>query len=113
MFSDPVMLLIALLTAHFYFDYAGQGDFMAKAKNVTTPINGVPWWNVLGAHAFIHGGVVAIISGHWWLLILEGAVHFYTDLFKCENRLGFNADQAIHVISKFIWVGILILAGLI
>lgn len=111
MISDPLMLLIALLTAHFFFDYAGQGDFMAKAKNVSSPIPGVPWGQVLSAHAFIHGGAVALLTGVWWLLLLEAAVHFFTDLFKCENRISYNVDQAVHIACKFLWVGLLILIG--
>jgi hypothetical protein len=46
-------MMIALFGAHFYFDYAGQGDFMARAKNRLAPIPGVPWHSVLTAHAAI------------------------------------------------------------
>lgn len=104
----PPLLLIALLTAHFYFDYAGQGDFMAKAKNRAFSIPGVPWWQVLGGHAFIHGGAVALITGLWWLLPLEAAVHFATDDAKCLNRISYNTDQAIHIGCKLLWWAIAI-----
>ncbi len=99
----PALLLIALLGAHFFFDYAGQGDFMSKAKNAASPIPGVPWGQVLFAHAFIHGAAVALITGIWWLLILEMVIHFATDDAKCRGRISFNADQAIHIGCKIIW----------
>lgn len=99
----PILLLIALLAAHFFFDYAGQGDFMAKAKNAATPIPGIPWWQVLFAHAFIHGAAVALITGIWWLLILEAAIHFITDDMKCRSRISYNVDQAVHLGCKLLW----------
>jgi hypothetical protein len=60
---SPVLLLIALLTAHALADYPLQGDFLSKAKNRMAPIPGVPWRQALGAHAFIHAGAVALITG--------------------------------------------------
>lgn len=101
--TDPALILIALIGAHCFFDYAGQGDFMAKAKNVRAPIPGIPWWNILGAHACIHGAAVALITGIWWLFIAEAAIHFITDWNKCENRISFNADQMIHIACKIVW----------
>lgn len=98
-----MLTLIALLTAHFFADYAGQGDFMAKAKNQYNPIPDVPWWQVLGAHAMIHGGLVALITGIWWLCPLEAAAHFVTDDAKCRGRISYNTDQAIHVGCKVLW----------
>lgn len=103
---NPALLLIALLTAHCFADYAGQGDFMAKAKNRTTPIPGVPWWQPMSAHAMIHGGLVALITGVLWLVIAEAVAHFLTDDAKCRGRISYNADQAIHVVCKFAWWGV-------
>lgn len=93
-------MLVALIGAHALFDYAGQGDFMSKAKNRTTPIPGVPWWNVLAGHAAIHGAAVALITGIWWLFVVEAAIHFVTDDAKCRGRISYNVDQAIHVACK-------------
>lgn len=99
----PMMMLVALLGAHCFADYAGQGDFMSKAKNRTTAIPGVPWWQVLGAHAMIHGALVALITGLWWLAIPEAIIHFVTDDAKCRGRISYNIDQAIHFACKFAW----------
>lgn len=104
--SDPKLMLIALLGAHWFFDYAGQGDFMAKAKNPMASIPGVPWRQVLWAHAGIHGAAVALITGIWWLWCLEFFLHSVTDEAKCRGAISYTTDQAVHIACKFIWVGI-------
>lgn len=103
---DPALMLIALLTAHALADYPLQGDFLAKAKNRTAPIPGVPWQQALGAHVVIHGGLVALITGIWWLFFAEAAIHWLTDDAKCRGRIGFNTDQTIHIGCKVAWWGI-------
>lgn len=105
-FSNIMLLLIALIGAHFFLDYAGQGDFMSKAKNSANPIPTVPWQQVLLAHAFMHGAAVALITGIWWLLIFEAAIHFATDDVKCRGKISFNTDQYIHIGCKFVWVAV-------
>ena len=37
------MILFWLMVGHALADYPLQGDFLAKAKNRTAPIPGVPW----------------------------------------------------------------------
>lgn len=105
-----MLMLIALIGAHCFFDYAGQGDFMSKAKNRTAPIPGVPWATVLAGHAAIHGAAVALITGIWWLFIAEAVIHFLTDDAKCRGKISFNVDQAIHIGCKAAWVGLAVLA---
>ena len=97
------MLVILLIGAHAFADYPGQGDFLSKAKNRTAPIPGVPWWQALGAHAAIHGAVVALITGLWWLAVAETVIHFVTDDAKCRGRISFNTDQTIHLLCKVAW----------
>lgn len=105
------LLLIALLAAHALCDYPLQGDFLAKAKNRTAPIPGVPWWQALGAHSVIHGGAVALITGIWWLGVAEAVIHWLTDDAKCRGELAFNQDQAVRVACKVTWWGIAIAIG--
>lgn len=107
----PVAMFCGLIAAHALCDYPLQGDFLAKAKNRLAPIPGVPWWQALGAHAAIHGGAVALVTGVWWLGLLEVVAHFVIDDLKCSGRLGtgakaFNLDQIGHVICKAAWVAI-------
>lgn len=98
-----IMLLFLLLAAHALCDYPLQGDFLAKAKNVRLPIPGIPWYQAMAAHALIHGGAVALLTGSWRLGIAETVAHFFIDNAKCRGKLTFNQDQAIHVICKVIW----------
>jgi hypothetical protein len=96
-------LFLTLVAAHALCDYPLQGDFLSKAKNRAAPIPGVPWWQALMAHSFIHGGAVAIITGSWWLGLAEIAVHAFTDDAKCQGQIDFNTDQAIHIAAKSFW----------
>lgn len=96
----------ALLVGHALADYPLQGDFLARAKNRTAPIPGIPWQQALGWHAVIHGGAVGLITGVWWLGVLETVIHAVTDDAKCRGKIGFNTDQAIHVACKVLWVAI-------
>jgi hypothetical protein len=101
-----MIMLVALIGAHCFFDFAGQGDFMSKAKSRSSPIPGVPWAPVLAAHAAIHGAAVAVITGVWWLFLAEAAMHFMTDDAKCSGKIDFNRDQLIHIGCKVVWWGI-------
>lgn len=97
------LMLIALIGAHFIADYPLQGDFLSKAKNRANPIAGVPYWQALGAHVAIQGVLVALITGIWWLAVVEAAIHWITDDAKCMGRISFNTDQAIHLGCKAVW----------
>lgn len=101
-----MITFLLLIFGHALADYPLQGDFLARAKNRMAPIPGFPWWQALGAHAVIHGGVVGIITGIWWLGLAEAAVHFVTDDLKCRGRIGLNTDQAIHVACKAAWAAV-------
>lgn len=89
-----------LLAAHALADYPLQGDFLAKAKNRTAPIPGVPWWQALAAHSAIHAGFVLAITGSLACAAVELIAHAITDDAKCRGRISYNADQAIHVACK-------------
>ena len=97
-----------LLFFHFLFDYPLQGDFLSKAKNRSNPIPGIPWWQALGAHSFMHAMGVFIVTGYWFLFVVEFVVHYITDDLKCTNKLTFNQDQFIHVLCKVIYAFIVI-----
>lgn len=96
-------MLLKLLAAHALADYPLQGDFLSKAKNRTVPIPGVPWYQALGAHAMIHGGAVALVTGSQRLGIAEAVIHAIADDLKCRGKLSFNQDQAIHLACKVAW----------
>lgn len=101
-----VHLLILLLFAHALADYPLQGDFLSRAKNKFAPIPGVPWFQAMGAHVMIHAGFVYLITGNVAVAVAEMVIHGLTDHNKCAGRIGFNADQAIHISCKVLWAAI-------
>lgn len=101
------MTLFLLIAAHCLCDYPLQGDFLAKGKNRWNPLPGIPWYQCLAAHAMIHAGAVALITGSLWLGIMELIAHFAIDHAKCAGWFGFDVDQALHVICKITWVFVL------
>ena len=102
------MKLLLLLAAHCLCDYPLQGDFLARGKNAFAPLPGVPWYQCMFAHAMIHAGAVALITGKWYLGAAEFIVHFAIDHMKCRGDFGpgaraFNFDQLLHIGFKVLW----------
>lgn len=106
--TSGLTLFLALVVAHALCDYPLQGDFLSRAKNRAAPIAGVPWYQAMGAHAAIHAGAVALLTGSVWLGLAEFVAHFIIDDLKCRGRLTFNADQAAHLACKLAWVAVTI-----
>jgi len=105
-------LLFMLLAGHALADFALQPTAMAKGKNrhnVTKPSHPdakrMPSWHMwLTAHAFIHGGIVALVLGYWWIGLFEVILHWIIDFHKCENSYGMYTDQALHIVCKLWWL---------
>ena len=97
-------LLFYLIAGHFIADYPLQGDFLARGKNHKLPLQGVPWYQCLLAHSFIHGAFVAIITGSLVLGILEVFLHAIIDFGKSNGWYGFNVDQLLHFTCKVFYV---------
>lgn len=95
-----------LVAAHALADYPLQGDFLARAKNEAAPLPGVPWYQAMAAHCVIHGAAVGLLTGSALLALMEAAAHFAIDRAKCRGRIGFNADQALHLACKMAWASI-------
>lgn len=100
----PLSMLWWLMVGHAICDYPLQGDFLARGKNHKNPIPGAPWYQCLAAHALIHGGAVALLTGSVTLGAAEFALHMLIDYGKCAGRYGFNADQAQHLGCKVVWL---------
>ncbi len=96
-------MLFLLLAGHAYADFALQTPHHSAAK---CPGNktGIPWQVGLGYHALIHGGIVALVTGYWWLGVAETIIHGTTDHIKWRRWIDPLTDQAIHIGCKIIWV---------
>ncbi len=101
---DLIYVLALLFFVHFLADYPLQSAFMAKAKNSTTPVPGVPWPLVLIAHSGIHAGFVLLVTGHVAFAAAELVIHSIIDYCKSNDVYGFAEDQTLHFITKIIYV---------
>lgn len=101
--SEFIRLFALLCGAHFLLDYPLQGDFLSKAKNRAAAIPGVPWYQAMTAHCFIQACGVWLLTGSAALGVAEFLIHFATDDAKCNGRISFNQDQAIHIGCKVAW----------
>jgi len=99
-----------MLIGHAVADYPLQGDWIAKAKNHTLSLvpGEVIWPGVLACHAAIHAGAVMLATGSWLLASFEFVAHAVIDYTKCAGRLTYNQDQALHVLCKLAWFGLLL-----
>ena len=97
-----IELFLLLVGCHLIADFALQDTFVAVNKARGGP-NKAPWWYVLFAHAGIHGTLVGLVTGYWFIGLAEAACHWITDHIKCEGLIGFKTDQFIHIVCKVIW----------
>jgi hypothetical protein len=102
----PAAMLFWLVVGHFLADYPLQGDFLATAKDRNSALGKLFWRHALTAHAFIHAAFVALFTGSIALALCEAVIHAFTDHAKCQKRISLNADQAIHLLCKVLWVGL-------
>jgi hypothetical protein len=102
-----IFILHKLIVMHFLLDFPLQGDFLARAKNHKTPIDGVPWQTCLAAHAIIQGGGVWLVTGSVSLALTETLLHAIIDWQKNQGDFGFNVDQLLHILCKVVFVVIL------
>lgn len=102
--------LLWMLIGHAAADYPLQGEWLSKAKNPTMTL--VPgetiWPGALISHAAIHAGAVKLATGSWLLAGFEFVAHCAIDYSKCVGRFGYNVDQALHVVCKIVWAGLLV-----
>ena len=100
--------LFYLVAAHALTDYALQSDFMSNRKRPfmsrhTQHDEYGPWWWWMGAHSLINGLGVALILG-WTFGVAETFVHGMLDVSKCQGKLTTKQDQALHLLSKGLWL---------
>lgn len=103
------MLFWALLIGHALADFPLQGDFLAVGKDrhadLSAATGGRVWpngfWLVcLTVHSLVHSGVVWLITGSFWLSLVEFVLHWIIDFAKCERWTSFYVDQGLHLLCK-------------
>jgi hypothetical protein len=99
--SHLLRLLIFLFGGHALCDYPLQGDFLSQGKNRL--LKGIPWYQCLASHVFIHAAMVLLVTGSATLALAEMVIHALTDYSKGRGWINFNQDQAIHFACKILW----------
>lgn len=103
MITAPFLMLFLLIAAHALCDYALQTEWMSEAKNHRHHMGRGVWPMVLASHALIHGGAVALLTGSALLGVAETLAHAAIDYAKCEQKIDFKTDQALHLTCKLTW----------
>ncbi len=119
--THPLQLLLLFAMGHALADYPLQGGFLATFKNRN--VKAMPpgfdrhrdrylWVHCLTAHALVHSAMVLLITGLFWLAVVELVLHWVIDAMRCEKHLSFSGDQFLHLGCKVIymilfWVGVL------
>lgn len=101
------MLILFLLSAHWLCDYPLQGPFLSEAK-----VKGPLRFYHLVAHAGIHGGAVALVTGSLTLGLVEWALHTVIDEAKVRGATSFAVDQALHIACKAGYAAAILFFGL-
>ena len=96
-------LLAVLVMGHLVGDFVLQSDRMAVEKYPGSDVT-LPWPYWLTAHSACHGLLAAWITGIPALGVAEWVAHWLIDHGKCRNLFNLAIDQALHIISKVIWV---------
>jgi hypothetical protein len=104
-------LLFWLLVGHSLCDFGLQGELLVRGKNRHVKPTYIPpgqtvqriWPYCLSAHALMHAGAVALVTGSLTLGLLEFVLHWLIDFAKCEAWTTTHSDQALHVVCKIAW----------
>lgn len=107
---STLALFPLLCAVHALADYPLQGDWLSKAKNHKLKlVDGETIWPLaLMSHALIHAAGVWIVTKSPTLAVAEFICHAAIDYAKCDGRLSYNADQALHIACKALWIAMLI-----
>ena len=101
-----MILFFQLLIGHAVGDFVLQSDTMARAKDRHNEMaknrsaNFPAWYYWLTAHALVHGGAVYLLTGSATFGLIETLLHWTIDCAKCERKIDFHQDQALHTICK-------------
>lgn len=96
-------MLFLMMAGHAYADFALQTPFHSAAKYPGND-HRYPWAVALACHSLIHGGIVALVTGLWWLGVAETAAHAAIDGGKGRGWYGQVTDQVLHITCKIAWM---------
>lgn len=99
-------MFFLLVVSHAVADFVLQNETMVAGKNRNHKIHSLKgenfpaWYYWLPAHGLVHGGLVFLVTNNLYLGLIETALHSLLDFLKCEGKLTFHQDQALHILCK-------------
>lgn len=100
-----------MFLGHYICDFTLQSDFMAKFKmpylwsdKFNKNVRNAMWFHVMSAHCATHALAVYLVSNSFLFSVLEFIAHFVIDTAKVNGKLGFKADQFLHLFCKVVWL---------
>jgi hypothetical protein len=100
-------LAFLMLAAHALCDGPLQRPELSAAKRLP----GALGLQGLLVHSLIHGGAVAAITGIWQFGLAETISHAVIDRMKCAKRINHVTDQALHLLCKVCWAGMVVIGS--
>jgi hypothetical protein len=100
-FDAFAQMFFLMAAGHALADRPLQTDLMRVEKDRRKSPGRWPFG--LAVHGLIHGGLVAFITGIWWLGVAELVMHALIDDAKCMGKISLKTDQAVHLACKLIW----------
>jgi hypothetical protein len=103
-----VNLAWLLVCGHFVADFALQTEDVSLGKDIAGNYLGLPWYYWLIGHAATHGLVVSLVTGFFWLGMVETAIHATLDRAKSRGLFGLGAThcQLLQLMCKVAWAAI-------
>jgi len=107
--------IFLMICGHALADFSLQTEWQATNKNRHVRDKFTPeqqksmlviWPWLLTAHSLVHGLMVFLILQRLDLAIAETVVHWLIDFGKNEGWYNFHVDQVLHLLSKFVWAGV-------
>lgn len=109
--DEAARLMFLMMAGHAFADFALQDPWHSAVKYPGN-VHGYPWPVALACHGLIHGGIVAVITGVWWIGALEAVAHAGIDAGKARRWFGAITDQLLHIACKIAWTVIVIWGAL-
>ena len=97
---------LLLVIAHGIADFTLQPAAMVAGKNRHNEVHKQAdrdfpaWYYWMTAHSLNHGFAVYLVTGSFTFCIIESTLHWIFDYLKCEGRINFHQDQALHLGCK-------------
>jgi hypothetical protein len=106
-------LLFQMIIGHAMADFVLQPDAMGFGKNRNNDAQRTKgalfphWYYWMTAHALVHAGAVYLLTANAIIGLIEFVLHWIIDFSKCEGWFNVHVDQALHIVCKISYCGLI------